>query len=213
MACDAAALSRENLSRAARTARGALGAFAATVLAAASHALAGGLVTPLGIAATFVLALPLCVALAGRVASLWRLALGVSASQFIYHWSFAGLGAATESSGFLSGAPSGHAHHFTTTVFVPALAEADGQGWAMWIAHAIAALATIALLATGERAILGLRTLIARLLPSTLRVPTMPAVRTVSRGIVARGHSLRARLISLSAISHRGPPALLSSAS
>lgn len=213
MARDASAHSREKLSRAARTARGAVGAFAATVLAAASHALAGGLVTPLGLAATFVLALPLCVALAGSPASLWRLSLGVSASQFIYHWSFAGLGAASGSSQFLAGAPSGHAHHVTPTVFIPTLAEAGGQGWAMWIAHAIAALATIALLATGERAILGLRTLIARLLPATLRVPAMPAVRTHSRGIISSGHSPRTRLISLSAISHRGPPTLLSPAS
>lgn len=201
------------MSRAVRTARGALGAFAATVLAAASHALAGGLVTPLGIAATFVIALPLCVALAGSAASLWRVALGVSASQFIYHWSFAGLGAASGSSGFLSGAPSGHAHDFTMTGFVPALAEAGGQGWAMWIAHAVAAVATIALLAAGERAILAVRALIARLLPTVLRRPAMPAARACSGGIVSRGHPLRDRLISLSAISHRGPPMLLSPAS
>src|SRR5690606_28685168 len=102
---------RSPATRAARTARGALGAGAATLLAAVSHALAGGTITPLAVGATALLALPLCVGLAGRIGSLWRLSLAVGASQFLYHWSFWGLGT--------SSAPGGaepvphHASHLT----------------------------------------------------------------------------------------------------
>ncbi|MGK0715503.1 hypothetical protein [Leucobacter sp. W1153] len=213
MARDLTAQTRENQSRAARTARGALGAFAATLLAAASHALAGGQVTLLALVATAVLALPLCVALAGRVASVWRVSLGVSASQFIYHWSFAGLGVATGSAATASPEASGHVHQLGATSFVPALTEAGAAGWTMWIAHALAAIATIALLASGERAILGLGTLLARLLPTALHLPVSPLSLPAPRGWVSRDHTRRDCLVSLSAISHRGPPVRLAPAS
>ena len=213
MARNLAAHPRANLSRAARTARGALGASAATALAAASHALAGGQVTVLALIATTVLALPLCVVLAGRVASVWRLALGVSASQFIYHWSFAGLGVASGSSATVQGGSSAHALHMSTANFVPVLAEAGSSGWMMWIGHAVAAVATIALLASGERAILALGTLLTRLLPVALRPSAKHLVLPTLRGWISREPTLHNRLISLSAISHRGPPAALAPAS
>lgn len=196
-----------------RTARGALGASSATIFAAASHALAGGQVTLLALLATTVLALPICVALAGRIASVWRLSLGVAASQLLYHWSFAGLGVASGSAPTLSPEPSAHMQHLGAASFVPALTEAGSAGWTMWIAHALAAVATIALLARGERAILGLVTLFDRLLLVAPRSPvTLPALRKTRSGI-SRPHPLRDRLMSLSAISHRGPPTTLAPAS
>ena len=66
------------MSRASRTARGAFGALAATLLAAASHSLAGGSVTLFALVATSLLALPLCVALAGRAAGDCGLVFGAA---------------------------------------------------------------------------------------------------------------------------------------
>lgn len=190
------------MSRAARTARGALGAFASALLAAASHALAGGTVTALSIAATALVALPLCVALAGRLGSLWRLSLAVVASQFLYHWSFWGLGAASPAGA--AGAPRGHAAHLTT-VFSPALiSNGTAEAW-MWAAHAVAAILTITLLHRGERAAMSMAQLILRTLPLALpRTVTLPAAAKLRPS--DRAVHLRARLTALSPISHRGPP-------
>lgn len=200
------------MSRAARTARGGAGALIATVFAAASHALAGGSVTPLAVAATAVVALPLCVALAGRAESLWRLTLAVTASQFVYHWSFAGLGVA--SSAQSPGPRSPHAAHLGSTVFSPELiASGAADAW-MWAAHAAAAAITIALMHGGERAALGLLRLVRSALPAIHPAPLLPVHREprTARGFFSAPDALRERLTVLSAISHRGPPAAISAA-
>lgn len=200
---------RERDLRRGRVARGTLAAIAATLLAAASHALGGAAVTPLSVAATVLLSWPICVALAGRVASLWRLSAAVAVSQFLYHWSFAGLGIP---SGAATAARSGgpHASHAVEPIaFAPSLTAAADAGALMWGAHAIAALATIALVVRGERALRTLGRLLRRVLfPAVPRPQPRPQSRTTRR----RGASgdapagLRERLCSLSAISHRGPP-------
>lgn len=99
------------MSRAVRTARGTFGALAATVLAAASHSLAGGTSTLVAVVATAVFALPLCVLLAGRVGSLWRLAAAVVPAQFAFHWMFASLGVVSVQPGGAAEAVSPHAAH------------------------------------------------------------------------------------------------------
>lgn len=206
------------MSRAARTARGAFGALSATLIAAASHAVAGGAISAWAVAATAILALPVCVLLAGRTRSLWRLTLAVGLSQGLYHWSFSGIGAATGASGDGTPLPL-HAQHLA----------ALGAGWApslgaagmadagsalnaiMWAAHGVAALLTIMLLSRGEHAVLALRELCALALslvalPGRLAIivrPRIRGVRTVSRQVLPRA-------LSLSAISHRGPPRLCS---
>lgn len=193
---------QQRMSRTARTARGTLGALAATLLAAASHALAGGTVTALSIAATALVALPLCVALAGRLGSLWRLALAVCASQFLYHWSFWGLGATSPAGA--SPRPQGHAAHLATVFSPDLVSNGTADAW-MWAAHAVAALLTIALLHRGERAAIGMAQLVLRVLPLALpRIPALP----VGAGLRLhdRAVHLRERLTVLSAISHRGPP-------
>ncbi|MBN9613186.1 MAG: hypothetical protein J0H64_06950 [Actinobacteria bacterium] len=194
--------SQQRMSRPARTARGALAALASTLLAATSHALAGGTVTPLSIAATALVALPLCVALAGRLGSFWRLALAVCASQFLYHWSFWGLGISSPAG--TTGPAGGHSAHLAT-VFSPALVSTGiAEAW-MWAAHAAAAALTIVLLHQGERAVIGMARLILRTLPRTLphiiELPGRP-------GLLPRASFVRfqERLAVLSAISHRGPP-------
>lgn len=199
------------MSRAVRTARGAFGALAATLLAAVSHACAGGEITPLAVIATALLALPLCVLFAGKVGSLWRLALAVTAAQFVYHWSFSGLGASVTLN--TNGDPvSPHAVHLgmlAPASFTPDIAASSSNGDAsawMWAAHALAAVLTIALMHRGEQAALHLarvlRTVLPAQVPSAVRLPVRPAILEFFTALPSC-----AEPAFLSAISHRGPPA------
>lgn len=217
------------MSRAVRTARGAFGAFAATVLAAASHALAGGVVTPMAVFATTLLALPLCVLLAGRIGSLWRLSLAVLSAQFVFHWSFSGLGTASglgaglgsgadANAGIGAAAPvSAHAAHLglASPTLVGSLADPSAAGAAvtagaadagMWAAHVVAAMLTIALMHRGEHAFLRLARVLRSALPVRVPVakqlPARPAILSLFTALPSR-----AEPVFLSAISHRGPPA------
>lgn len=198
---------RERMSRAVRTARGSLGAAIATLFAAASHALAGGAITALALVATALVALPLCVALAGRAGSLWRLGLGVTASQFLYHWSFSELGVSAGGEAPVGGA---HTAHRALLAFSPELSASSAADAWMWAAHAVAAALTIMLMHRGERAALGLISVLRRALIS-LPMRPVSEVRPAPRP-AAVSHSialLRERLTVLAAISHRGPPALI----
>lgn len=200
------------MSRAGRTARGAFGALTATLLAAASHGLAGGTLTPLAIVATFLLALPLCVLLAGRIGSLWRLGVGVTAAQLLYHWSFAGLGSGAfgGSVGQVStDAVSPHLSHAAPISFIPALADAAADSGAneawMWASHAIAAVLTIALMHRGEQAVVRF----IRVLRETMPVRMPQAVRLPQRGAILAAVETpvhRAQERTRSAINRRGPP-------
>lgn len=189
------------MSRAHRVMRGVGGAGIATLLAAASHGIAGGAITWIAVVATALVALPLCTALAGRVGSLWRLSIAVTSAQFLYHWSFAGLGLSQNASTPLPA----HAAHMNALNTFMVTANADTT---MWTLHALAAAATIALIHRGERAFLGLLRLVQRALPHVapplLGVPhprTAPAAQTHRVSVVAR-------LWSAAVITHRGPPAL-----
>lgn len=203
------------MSRASRTARGAFGALAATLLAAASHSLAGGSVTLFALVATSLLALPLCVALAGRAGSLWRLSLGVFASQALYHWSFAGLGVASNGSlqrPASADAAAGLAHDHLGAFggFAPDAALTAGLASSdagMWAAHAVAALLTIALLHRGEAAALRLVRVLRRLVPSHAPRPILLPARPATPAATSAEPARRLAQRYLSAISHRGPSA------
>ncbi len=196
------------MSRAVRTARGAFGALVATMLAATSHALAGGAVTPIAVVATTLFALPLCVLLAGRVGSLWRLSIAVVVAQFVYHWSFSGLGLATSLSS-PSGEPvSPHAAHLgmlPPSLFTPEATTAYSADAWMWAAHALAAILTITLMHRGERAVLHLvrvlRGAVPVRVPSVVRLPERRAILEIFTALPSR-----AEPVFLSAISYRGPP-------
>lgn len=202
------------MSRGLRTARGTAGATAAVLLAAASHALVGGAVTATAIIATIVIALPLCVALAGRIASLWRLSLAVVFAQFLFHWSFVGLGSGAALSGSAGGgSAAAHTSHLAALVGIGSTAAevgasasaATAAGAAMWLSHAVAAVLTIALLYRGERAALALLQLVCEVLPAHLPAPveieSRPAIRHTHRGFRAP-----AQLHLRTSITHRGPP-------
>lgn len=197
-----------------RVLRGIAGTLIVTVFAAASHSIGGGEITWLALVATAILALPICVALAGRVASLWRLVVAVSTAQFLYHWSFAGLGGDYRPAGSeaLPGAlpvPAHHAHHAAMFDFVPDASPAT-FGALMWASHAVAAALTVALLYRGERAAQSLLHVLQRI------VFARPAARSCDLTLqrVRPAGSFRlpqfsSRLFTAGAITHRGPPALM----
>ena len=198
------------MSREVRVARGAAGALMATVLAAVSHAAAGGEITAVALLATALFALPLCVALAGRMGSLWRLTLAVSISQFVYHWSFAGLGVATGpvTSGGIAEGP--HAAHLAQMQqFVPALVDAGSAGAVMWASHGVSAILTIALMYRGERAFIAVRSRLRKALLSKFVCGVAPQftphVTVPFEGPVTLRDLIRSRLACIT----RGPPVRL----
>lgn len=191
-------------SRPVRALRGTAGSVIAALFAAASHAAAGGEITWLAVLVTTTLALPLCVLLAGRVASLWRLTLAIGGAQFLYHWVFAGLGMGSSD----SGAPAPlHAVHLATLQSLSPTATPEAAGAAMWGWHAVAAAFTIALVYRGERAAIAVLRLVRRAVAvpaqhaHTSPRPAIPRITTV-----APLTALRDRLLSTAAITHRGPP-------
>lgn len=201
---------REQMSRAVRTARGVSGALISTLLAAASHTLAGGTITPIAVIATAVLVLPLCVALAGRMGSLWRLSLGVVLSQFLYHWTFSGLGLATATQSSQTEAAEvlgPHAAHLSALSFAPDLIESGAADLWMWGAHGAAAAVSVALMHRGELAALRLLQLVRAALVRCLPLPAkIGAYERPSIRPSQTTDALREQLTMLSAISHRGPP-------
>ena len=202
------------MSRAVRTARGTFGALAATVLAAASHSLAGGTSTLVAVVATAVFALPLCVLLAGRVGSLWRLAAAVVPAQFAFHWMFASLGVVSVQPGGAAEAVSPHAAHLgLLSSLTPAngassaatLASAGSADLLMWVSHALAAAVTITLMHWGERAALQLMRVLRQVLP--IRVPGSFTLPDAGAQLTAISFEpVRLTQVWRSASNTRGPP-------
>ncbi len=110
-------------SRWARVGRGAVGAAVATLVAALSHTIAGG-VPPswFGVGVTFVLAASAGSVLAGRSVSWWRLTASVALGQAMFHLLFAGMGTPT---------PAAHDHGATLAALAP---HDHGMVWAHVIA-------------------------------------------------------------------------------
>ena len=194
--------------RAARLVRGWAGAFAATAVAAASHVLGGG-AAPEPALVLFCLAISGMVSclLAGRGLSLPRLSTAVVFSQGLFHliFSFGSAPAAV-------GAGSGHAHHSGPSVTeigtAAAAASAPAHGLLMWVSHALAAAATVWIIAHGERTLvrlieaLGVRpgALLPLFRPAHLRRP-------ITAVLAVRPLGLRNLGIPLLTLRHRGPPA------
>lgn len=132
--------------RAIRTLRGLAAGTVATLVAAASHGLGGGGFPGVaGLALALAFSVIVSVALAGRRVTAVRLAASVAISQLAFHLVFSTLGGAGE-------VISTGGHH--GTVRVSTAAEALGHaGPLMWLAHAAAAIVTIAALIRGERAL------------------------------------------------------------
>lgn len=172
-----------------------------------SHiAAGGGLPGPVGVVLPWILAVLICIAVAGRTLSVWRLSVSVVASQILFHALFvlgAGPGDGT--------APTGHAHG-ARGMALESSGVAQGD-IGMWIAHVLAGVATIALLHRGE---LVVRALLSAGVELTIVFTTR--FLGVTRSARADRESLRPPLIAtpadlrplgwdLRSVARRGPPA------
>jgi hypothetical protein len=195
------------MSRWSRVARGSAADTVSVFVAAFSHSVAGGSLPGVtGIALCLALSVLVCVALTGRCLPLARLAVSVAISQAMYHWLFGALGSgAVFASG---GRMPGHVHD--VALAIPAAAPHAHTAGDMLLAHIVAAIVTILLLAFGERTLTATanyaRTLVIALLPA---LPDAPAVPTPARLLPTR---LRVadplpRRVDHSGLRHRGPPA------
>jgi hypothetical protein len=184
--------------------RGAAWSSIATLAAATSHTVAGGPAPAmLLVVAMAVLLTPVTAALAGARTGLGRLAGAVGLGQVAFHAVFQLLGAPTGQGPSIGGR---HAHHGAALLLRSAAADAGArtEDAGMYLAHAVAAALTVALLWRGEQAIRAiahatvsvLRRVRARRLPVSARPPravAAPPLPAATSGL-------------LSAASRRGPP-------
>lgn len=196
------------MSRWARVACGSLTASVAVLLAALSHVAAGGPAPALlGVVVALAFAVPVSVVLSGTTLSLLRLSLSVAVSQLLLHALF-GLGAA--SSSVLSVAD----HHGLVTVAAQTTAVAGlHSGGGMWLAHGLAAVATIVALRRGERAAHALLRfaqdqLHAVLIAFSGSVPVLVRAATVRTSLLEVLVPTALDLLLLTT-RHRGPPLVL----
>ncbi|MBM7751917.1 hypothetical protein JOE53_000637 [Microbacterium laevaniformans] len=189
-------------SRRVRALRGTTAAAIATTIASTGHTLGGGQAPPLWlIVAVTVLASPVAVALVGRRRSLLRTAAAIAAAQIALHTMFAVIGPAS-----LPAAGTGHVHGALS--IGPAVAgsghSAAHLGVGMLLAHALAAVVTIALVAYGERLVAVLARGIRRVLNRT----HSPAPQSFPWVVIPSPGPRVARADAhLSVLTRRGPPA------
>lgn len=184
-----------------RALRGTAAAWVATVVAATAHTLGGGgAPAPALVAAVGILAAPFGVAVVGRRLSAGRLGAVVLAGQALFHLAFAITAGADPT--------STHSHH--TMVLAGGVTPVAVPDAPMLVAHALAAMATVAGLYGGERMLRalgrGIRSILARarvMLPA----PPVPALVAADRERAV----LPARRV-LWGLSRRGPPAFVTAA-
>ncbi|MFJ4037041.1 hypothetical protein ACIPVB_03060 [Microbacterium sp. NPDC090007] len=185
--------------RAQRAGRGIAAAAVATFLATVSHgAVDSHLPSAVNIAVALCLATPVCVLLAGRTMSWWRLSTAVVLSQALFHGILAldltASGAAAAS------------HHGPTVIAWDAVAPAHvaHSPW-MWVAHAFAAAVTIAALGRGERALRAIAGFVVAVL-AVLRPFRGLGVQTDAVRPAPEPLLLTRAMTVLSPMRHRGPP-------
>lgn len=186
-----------------RALRGTAAAAVATWIAAVSHTLGGGTFpAPALLLVVTALAAPLAVALAGRRLGLVRLTLTVLGTQLLLHVAFAA------TAGLDPSIPSGHVHTGALSLSGGFASLVPDPGMA--VAHAVAALVTVAVLFRGEqglRAIAqGVRSVLAR------AVVSLPAPAGGPVFIPSALHVPRLARLSV-VVSRRGPPSFVTAAS
>lgn len=201
-----------------RVARGSLAALLSTFVAAFSHAIAGGSapsVAALSLAIAF--STMICVALAGRGLSYWRIGASVAVSQVFFHTLFSLI--ATPAAQASGAAPASHTGHDMAAMLIPTGPTASGASApgisaitvdvAMISGHVLAAVATFAAIVWGERAVRGM--LCSALLRvsrfAALLLPTpVFAPRAVRLGSVRRIDAPAVLEVLRASLWHRGPP-------
>lgn len=189
-----------------RALRGSLAAAFATFVALTSHVIAGGsLPTMMGLIVPLALSVLVCVLLAGRQLSLWRLSVSVGISQALFHLLFmvftpmsTPMGAPTASSAAANNALAHHGlHHaghsgsmgqMTSPAQMASMDSMTGAGTAMHahtsapmlMAHIVAAIITIAMIYWSESLPSALAEF-ARLIIRAL-VPALAVARSIPDG-------------------------------
>lgn len=191
-------------------ARGVAAAVAATATAAASHTLAGAEApSPAILALAVAFASLVCVALSGRRLSLLRLAASVLLSQLAYHALFLVTGGGGDVSVAGTSSSSAHFHADSTVELIAGSGGHVAHSQAMWAAHLVAAVVTVAALRHGERVFWTLGAELVRAVvrivvrASALLAPSSPSVAVVGAPEPRTPHPLDA---VLSVLRHRGPP-------
>ncbi|MDR6612829.1 hypothetical protein [Leifsonia sp. 1010] len=196
--------------RSARVARGLIAAGFATFVAALFHVAGGGL-PPSAVALTLSLVFSGlgCIVLAGKRSSLWRSASSVALSQFLFHALFS-----LSPSAHFAGA-TGHLHpgsHLTMVMdgapAMPMPAMPLSGSW-MWLAHAAAALLTLAALRYGERVFVAVSEFTAFSLRRLLTAVAVVDVPVAQARVETVPVVLPDRTVVLGRLRHRGPPALM----
>ena len=204
----------------ARVARGwSLAAFA-TFVAALSHTLAGG--DPpglLAIAVSMAFSGLLCIAVAGRKDSLWRVIASVAAAQAVLHLLFS-LGMSSTGSS-AAPRPTGAASHHAPAVPSATSLNASTEGllaahsavhFAAWmiLAHLVAAVITIVAVRHGDRAMKLIGRVISlqlRALTHVAETPVLPPDGDSASRMPAPVLTLSRELaLVLSSLRYRGPP-------
>lgn len=187
--------------------RGGSAAGVSTSIALLFHLMAGGAMPALpGLVVPLLLAMGVCVLLAGVRLPAVRLLLSVGASQVLFHTLFM-IGAGQGGAGGQGGAAGAHAHHAMT-------ASVDETATSVWmvLAHVGAAVLTAAALRHGELILAHLRAALRRLtwrflspvLPQPARPTAAPSPLADERGWVPT-----ARLLVHTSVVRRGPPTSL----
>ena len=188
--------------RATRLARGWVVGVFATAVAAASHAVAGGGTPgPLALGVGIVFGGMLATFALSALPSHPRLAIAVGVNQLAFHLAFSTLGAAPATA-------SAHTHGMTQLVMTSTTAHTHTGSPLMWLGHAVAGVATLALLRGAERAAWRVLTEFARLVLSTFRAAAsapIPVPRTRAAFVTRVPTRLTSRLLD-PAVSRRGPP-------
>lgn len=192
-----------SVARRTRALRGSAAAAVATTIAATAHTLSGGGAPPLWLLiAVTALAAPVSVALVGQRRSIVRLGIAVLAAQAVLHVAFSAVG--TSAPAGLS-SPRGAHDHAAMALSAASTGTAAAMTATMAAGHVLAALATIVLLAFGERMLAAIARGIRHLLP---RLPAADAPRPTAP--LAAAHTLLAAIAAafLTSVGRRGPPAL-----
>ena len=196
--------------RSARVARGLIAAGFATFVAALFHVAGGGL-PPSAVALTLSLVFSGlgCIVLAGKRSTLWRSASSVALSQFLFHALFS-----LSPSAHFAGA-TGHLHpgsHLTMVTDGAAATPMSGMslsGSWMWLAHAAAALLTLAALRYGERVFVAVSEFTAFSLRRLLTAVAVVDVPVAQARVETVPVILPDRTVVLGRLRHRGPPGLM----
>ena len=196
-----------------RFARGWLVALFSTLVAAASHTIAGGS-SPSAVSLVVALAFAgvTCVALTGKSVSLVRVASSVGVSQFAFHALFSTFNVSDAAA---QTQPAPHVHgsvaalvEGSALVEGPASMTHHTDGW-MWLGHAVAALVTVVALRYGEGAFWRLRAIAALFVCSVFATPpVVPLLPRVIRRPLVVGDLFLPRICAILRVSLglRGPP-------